>query len=94
MARFFALVAESQGAIEGRSKLNSVAAKQMLVYHSSTFPNQNTLRTDLINDPYFSFQACVGKLLFQMGAKIIPIIISVLLHKSFHTTTSFGRYCW
>ena len=66
---FFALVAKSQGAIEGRSKLNSVAAKQMLVYHSSTFPNQNTLRTDLINDPYFSFPSMCRKVAFSNGSK-------------------------
>ncbi len=66
---FFASIGESQGAIEGRAQLNSIAAKQMLVYHFSTFPNQNILRTNLINDPYFSFPTMCRKIAFSNGSK-------------------------
>ncbi|RLD62400.1 MAG: hypothetical protein DRJ05_00445 [Bacteroidetes bacterium] len=66
---FFASVAESQGAIEGRAKLNTIAAKQMLVYHSSSFPYPNSLRTNLINDPYFSFPTMCRKVAFSNGSK-------------------------
>jgi len=66
---FFADVAESQGAIDGRNQLNSIAAKQMLVYHSSTFPYQTSLRTNLINDPYFSFPTMCRKVAFSNGSK-------------------------
>ncbi len=52
--RFFAEVAESEGAIYGLSKMNSVAAKQMLLYHYSATSNgiagPNGLRNDFVNE--------------------------------------------
>jgi hypothetical protein len=52
--RFFAEVAESDGAIDGLAKMNSIAAKQMLVYHYSasldTLAGPNPLRYDLVNE--------------------------------------------
>ena len=40
----------------------------MLVYHYSTFPNQNPLRTNLINDPYFTFPTMCRKVAFSNGS--------------------------
>jgi len=67
---FFAQVGGSQGAADGRAILNTTAAQQMLIYHSSTFPYQNSLRTNLINDPYFSFPTMCRKVAFSNGSTI------------------------
>ncbi len=52
--RFFAEVAESDGAIVGLAKMNSIAAKQMLLYHytatQGTLAGPNPLRNDLVNE--------------------------------------------
>ncbi|MBN2776117.1 MAG: hypothetical protein JXR36_00650, partial [Bacteroidales bacterium] len=52
--RFFAEEADSDGAVFGLSKMNSVAAKQMLFYHYSatvdSIAGPNPLRNDLVSD--------------------------------------------
>jgi len=52
--KFFADEAESEGAIEGKEKLSTPSAKQMLIYHftatSGTTAGQSSLRTDFLND--------------------------------------------
>lgn len=52
--RFFAEEADSDGAVFGLSKMNSVAAKQMLLYHYSatvdSIAGPNPLRNDLVSD--------------------------------------------
>lgn len=52
--RFFAEVAESDGAFVGLASMNSIAAKQMLLYHytatQGTLAGPNPLRYDLVNE--------------------------------------------
>jgi len=68
--RFFAEEAESDGAIDGLSKINSIAAKQMLLYHySATADNlagPNPLRNDLINE--------LNSLGFPLNTRIVAVV--------------------
>lgn len=65
---FFAKYASAQGAIDGRAQLNTPAAQQMLVYHFSSFPYTNSLRTAFINDTYFHFPSKCRKIAIANGS--------------------------
>jgi len=66
---FFAVVGQSQGAIDARNDLNTIAAQQMLIYHHTTIPYVNPLYFNLYNDPYYSFPTMCRKIAISNGNK-------------------------
>jgi hypothetical protein len=66
--RFFANKVGAKGAKDGKAKLDSRAAQQMLVYHYSSFGNTNPLRIELLNDPYFKFPTKCRNIAIANGA--------------------------
>jgi hypothetical protein len=65
---FFAGYAQSQGAMDGLATVNSPAAKQLLVYHYSTFPYTNSLRTTMVNDANYTMPAQCRKIAIANGS--------------------------
>lgn len=69
---FFSMWSGAQATIDGLAKINTPAAKQLLVYHYTTSysgsANPHTLRTALINDPYFQFPTQCRKIAIANGS--------------------------
>ena len=67
--KFFAQYNGAQEALDGRAKLLTPAAEQMLVYHYSVGGgNCHSLRTGLLNDPYFGYPSKCRKVAIACGS--------------------------